>query len=298
MDQQKQTLDYFKSHAREWNDQASQKTDLNTYSTIENRHNGVFEVMKNYPSGSALLDVGCGTGQLVIEASQRGWTSLGVDFAKEMIEISEKNNKESKAHAKFKCDSIFKVDLESENFDVISAQGFIEYISLEQLDEFLDIAHNALKKGGAIALGSRNRLFNMHSLNEFSDLERALGTLDKLITESIILQSAKTQTEALNSLSALRYTYEQPTKHPLTGVLVETRYQFSPADLASKLAQHSFAPKNIFPVHFHPLPISMLSEEVPSLIHNHLAQLVSETFIRSHKFVPLSSSFVIEATKI
>ena len=98
-------------------------------------------------------------------------------------------------------------------------------------------------------------------------------------------------------LVGLKYDYEQPTEHPLTGVKVGTRYQFSPADLTTKLAKHGFEVKNIYPVHFHPLPITMLGD-LPSEIHKHLAKLASTTWISNHKFVPYSSSFVIEALKV
>jgi SAM-dependent methyltransferase len=88
MKQQKQTLDYFKSHAEDWNQKATDEE----YSLIENRHNAVLEVMKAYSNNSSILDVGCGTGQLAIEASKIGWQSLGLDFSQEMIDICIINN--------------------------------------------------------------------------------------------------------------------------------------------------------------------------------------------------------------
>ena len=293
MDQQKQTLNYFKSHAEDWNRKATNQA----YSKIENRHNAVLVVMKGYQDGSSLLDVGCGTGQLAIEASKLGWNSLGIDFAKEMIDTCIKNNEMAFTNAKFACSSIFEADLEDNAYDVISAQGFIEYISLEQLTEFLSLAFSSLKRNGAIALGSRNRLFNLQSYNDFTDLELSLGTSERLAREAIILQSSEEQGDAVLKLKSLSYEYEQPKAHPLTGVKVDTRYQFSPADLVSKLSKAGYEVKNIYPVHFHPLPITMLNNELACEIHNQLAKLASTVWINSHKLIPYSSSFVIEARK-
>ena len=294
MNQQKQTLDYFKTHAEDWNEKAVDEA----YSLIENRHNAVLEVMSHYSKNSSILDVGCGTGQLAIEASKIGWNSLGLDFAQEMIDICKQNNIKSNASADFSCASIFDIELGKNIFDVVSAQGFIEYISLDQLSDFLDLTYDCLKDNGSIALGSRNRLFNLHSLNSFTELEFSLGTINNLVQEGIMLQESSTQDEAIKSLAELKYDYEQPTEHPLTGVKVDTRYQFSPADLITKLAKHRFKVNNIYPVHFHPLPITMLENTVPSEIHKQLAKLASTTWISNHKLVPYSSSFVIEAIKL
>ena len=294
MNQQKQTLNYFKSHAEDWNLKAVDET----YSLIENRHDAVLEVMSHYSKNSSILDVGCGTGQLAIEASKIGWNSLGLDFEKEMIDICTQNNVKSNASANFSCASIFDAELERNTFDVVSAQGFIEYISLNQLSDFLDLTYDCLKDNGSIALGSRNRLFNLHSLNSFTELEFSLGTTNKLVKEGVILQEASSQDEAVKSLAELKYDYEQPTVHPLTGVKVDTRYQFSPADLITKLAKHRFKVNNIYPVHFHALPVSMLKNTVPGEIHKQLAKLASKKWISNHKLIPYSSSFVIEAIKI
>ena len=162
----------------------------------------------------------------------------------------------------------------------------------------MKLVHSSLKKNGAIALGSRNRLFNLHTFNSFTELEASLGTVSKLTNEGIILQTSSSQEEAVSKLDNLAYDYEQPTEHPLTGVKVDTRYQFSPADLITKLNKHGFKVKRIYPVHFHPLPITMLNDELASEIHKQLAKLASTAWIGNQKLVPYSSSFVIDAIKI
>lgn len=294
MEQQNQTLNYFKSHAKDWQIKATDQT----YSLVENRHNAVFESMKNFPRNSSILDVGCGTGQLAIQASKLGWNATGIDFAQEMINLCISNNTSENTKAKFICTSVFDCDFASESFDVISAQGFIEYISLEQLDEFFDFSQRTLRTDGMLALGSRNRLFNLHTLNEFTELETALGTIENLILEGQVIQTAKNQQEAIERLKHLAFEYVQPTVHPLTGVKVETRYQFSPADLIARLSKHRLQASRIFPIHYHPLPIALLANKEFKEIHIQFAKFATDNWITRHNLIPYSSSFVIEAQKI
>ena len=69
MFQQKQTFDFFKSYAKQW--QISAEDSI--FSTIQNRHLAVLETLKKFEKDSSILDIGCGTGQLAIEASSMGW---------------------------------------------------------------------------------------------------------------------------------------------------------------------------------------------------------------------------------
>jgi 2-polyprenyl-3-methyl-5-hydroxy-6-metoxy-1,4-benzoquinol methylase len=292
-DQQDQTYNFFNSTAKEW----QQKATSNKYNVIENRHAAVLEIMKSFHGPRAILDVGCGTGQLAIDASQQGWEATGVDFSSEMINLAKQNNSAAGSTAKFECTSIFDFTPKLDLYDVISAQGFIEYISLDQLDQFLDFVSVSLKKGGSLALGSRNRLFNLHSLNEFTKLEMELGTVDPLLEESCILQSSKTQAEAIMKLTSLKLTYEQPTAHPRTEIEVGTRYQFSPGDLISRFEKHQLIVNRICPVNYHALPISLLKVQDFQKVQNDLAQLASQNWINLQSLVPFSSSFVIEAKK-
>ena len=293
MEQQDQTLNYFKSHAQDWQAKATDPT----YSLIENRHNAVLESMKGFPSNSSILDAGCGTGQLAIQASKLGWDATGIDFAQEMIDLCVSNNKSENTKAKFICTSVFDHDVASESLDIVCAQGFIEYISLEQLDEFFDFSQRILRKNGKVALGSRNRLFNLHSLNAYTELETALGTIGNLMLEARVIQTAKTQQEAIDALRLLAFEYAHPKVHPLTGVKVDTRYQFSPSDLMTRLRKHGLHATRIFPVHYHSLPVALLAHSDFKAAHNQFARFASDHWITSHNLVPYSSSFVIEAQK-
>lgn len=294
MSQQGQTLEFFSSHSSQWQEKALDEV----YSVIQNRHQAVHDIMKAYPKGSKLLDVGCGTGQLAIESNAIGWDVLGLDFAEDMIAQCKENNHTEKGSAKFICDSIFTMDLPEKSYDVVSAMGFIEYVSLDQFDEFLSLVRNTLKPGGSLALGSRNRLFNIVSLNAFTEIEIALGTIDSLLKEAIILQTSDNQADAIKRLREISQIYDQPEKHPTTGIKVDTRYQFTPGDLVARVEKHGFETTAIYPVHYQSMPTSRLSDENVKGLQKETARYLSDNYLGDPSFTPFCSSLVLSARRV
>ena len=294
MRQQDQTHRFFQTNASAWQHVA----EANSYSVIENRTLTVLETMKRFRPGSSLLDVGCGTGQLAVEASRNGWEVTGLDFSKEMIQIARDNCVSHETSVEFICSSIFDVDLKERSFDIVSAQGFIEYISLEQLDSFLRICYEVLKDDGVLALGSRNRLFNILSFNEYTELEIDIDTIHDLLHESIILQSSESQQDAINTLRNLQRTYPQPAQRVTTTIDVDIRYQFSPAELLHRVEQHGFKVLTLMPVHYHSMPVSLLHNQGVDEAHREVATFISRNFISLQQCVPYSSSFLLEARRV
>ena len=116
----------------------------------------------------SIIDVGCGSGDLSFEAAKITKLSLGVDFAANMIKIAKK--KFSKKNLYFENLDIFNFSTKKK-FDCISANGFIEYLSLSDIKKFIRISNDLLTNKGCLIFGTRNRLFNLYSLNKFSKNE-------------------------------------------------------------------------------------------------------------------------------
>jgi 2-polyprenyl-3-methyl-5-hydroxy-6-metoxy-1,4-benzoquinol methylase len=292
MEQQQQAKQYFQSAAADW--QRKSENASGAYSVIEGRNQAVLDVIDR-SGAKTLLDVGCGTGQLVIEAARRGLEAEGNDFAAEMVVQCEANASAAGVSATFRGGSFFDLSFEDSAYDVVSAQGFIEYISPAETDEFFRRCFELLSPGGSVAVGSRNRLFNCFSLNEFTRLEMELGTLGVLLAEATALNLSSDTESALAALRRFERIDPQPDRHPKTGIPVATRYQFSPGDLAYRLRRCGLEPAAIYPVHFHGLPTTVIDEH--TRLHSDIARLVAQIGLRECRFVPFSSSFVMQARK-
>ena len=103
----------------------------------------------------------------------------------------EERTRRDVRRARFEHVSVFDFDSRGDTYDLISAQGLIEYISPAQLVELCGKVSSMLAPGGAFVVGSRNRLFNAFSLNAFTDLERRLGvdTARQLTEEKHVIRA-------------------------------------------------------------------------------------------------------------
>ena len=246
--QQKQAFDYFDSHAGDWKQKAVGKK--NAVNVIRERNDYVLKIVKGSNAIEKVLDVGCGTGDLVCEIAGLGLIGVGVDFSKEMIEVAKASALKLKNNtARFECCSIFGFKTGKEEFGLVSANGFIEYISYKELDALFDLAFIALKPGGFLVLGSRNRLFNMFSLNDFTKDEVSEGNAPLLLLEAIKVSKCRNP-KSLLGLKTVGLQKENK-KHYKTGIGVRTRYQFTPPQLVQMAKAKGFRAIDIFPIHSH-----------------------------------------------
>ncbi len=291
--QQEEALNYFKTHAKDWNDKAK-STGEKKVNIIKQRNEYVLKVIKERESTGYFLDVGCGTGDLVCDVAKLGIDALGVDFASEMIELAKnKAQKEQLKKAHFECCSIFDFDFSNKSFDVISANGFIEYISLYELNRFFDIVYEALIPGGSFVVGSRNRLFNLHSINTYTDQELKENSINALLKEAIALGTGKDITEISKEEAAP--LQDANTEHPKTAIDVRTRFQYTPVQLIRMLNDRGFKAKEVYPVHIHGVP-PLFKDKYPEL-HVLISNLLQKYARGCMELIPFSSSFMIHVQK-
>ncbi len=288
--QSTQTYSYFNAKAVEWQEKAA----TDSYHAIRDRQRAALTTLSKLNPESKVLDVGCGTGQFLIEVSQRGHQAIGIDFAEEMIEIAKKNNLELGGSAEFVNASIFDFQ-PGHTYNLISAQGFIEYISESDLTWFFQFLRKFTHKGDAIAIGSRNRLFNLVTFNDFSRMEYDLGQVTALFDEAILLSNFPTQSAMVSELRTMKSSLVMPKQHPGTGIGVKTRFQFTPGELTRKIEEYEFAVTAIYPVNFHSFSPAACQNPKLQEIRKSVASTVSENFQGEHRLLPFSSSFVIEA---
>lgn len=293
--QQDQTFRFFNQMADDWRTRAEGRGQA--VNVIGQRNQAVLEAAEAMGMVSRILDIGCGTGELALAAAEKGIQAHGIDFAPEMVALCERSRKARKLdNASFETVSVFAFSWLGEKFDIVSALGFIEYISPDQLDTLLEHACDLLRSGGALVLGSRNRLFNVFSLNAYSRMEMELGAFDDLAEEARIMAEAESTPEALTLAAKGDRTYPQPESHPDTGVSVSVRHQYTPGELAQRVGRHGFEPYDLVGVHYHGMPPSV-AKEWPSL-HVQLSETVYTHRKHDHRLVPQCSTFLMTARKL
>ena len=294
LESQEQALRYFSDNAAGWLRESTSED----YSTISDRHDVVLRHVDGAQRHLRILDIGCGTGQLAVECALQGHFTLGVDFAPEMIEAARAWNKQQSATADFSCSSIFDLEFPPSSFDVVSGQGLIEYMSLSEINSLLDQVNSLLALDGSLILGSRNRLFNIVSLNEFSIRELELGTMDSLLREATCIRAARSQDDLVQTLSSFETPRVKIEEHPNTGIEVATRWQFTPAELTQTLTNKGFVVNSVHAVNFHAVPIGC--ELLPGATDagNALRKAAYLEWDHDYRLIPYSSSFVIVARKV
>jgi 2-polyprenyl-3-methyl-5-hydroxy-6-metoxy-1,4-benzoquinol methylase len=291
--QQEDALNYFRAAADEWKRKAISAAQ-NKVNVIKQRNDFVLKVFDLRIVTKKALDVGCGTGDLVCDLARRGVDATGVDFADQMVKIAMENAKKEKlTSAHFFCESIFDFDLSTPSFDLISANGFIEYISFKELFLFLERCQAGLAKGGSLVLGSRNRLFNIFSLNQFTEEELNSGSIPALLKEAIALASGADLMELMAIEPASLQS--ESARHALTGIKVETRFQFTPIQLMRLMVEKGFSIKQLYPIHIHGV-VPLFKNHNPE-VHFSISSLL-QNYAESHlALIPFSSSFMVHAQK-
>lgn len=291
--QQQEALHYFNAHAEDWRNKAA-ASGANQVNIIQQRNGYVLDVIKERTATRTALDVGCGTGDLVCDIAKLGINAAGVDFAQDMIDLAlQKVQVEHLSNASFQCCSIFDFAFKPQQFDVISANGFIEYISQQQLDEFFDLADASLAPGGSFIVGSRNRLFNLFSLNSFTQMELQAGDSEALLSEAVLLASGQPLESLLDkTVAALQKT---DTEHTRTGIDVTTRFQYTPMQIAAQLHKRGFKIVEIYPIHIHCAPPTF-KDAYPEA-HAATSNLLQSHARKCPALLPSASSFMLHALK-
>lgn len=291
--QQQETLQYFRKHAGDWRAEATSAGDTKV-NVIEQRNRYVLQVADERPIMRSFLDVGCGTGELVCAIARRGFDATGVDYAQEMIDLASKTaQEEGITQAKFVCSSVFDVEMPCEHYDLISANGFIEYISQQEMLAFFDIIASALTAGGSFVVGARNRLFNLVSMNDFTLQEIEAGGIGLLLMEAVKWTNATEIGKVVRAECAPLQVPE--TEHSKTGIDVTTRFQYSPFQLINSLQDRGFRAVDVYPVHIHGVTPSFAAANAG--IHASIANLLQTYARHSTQLLAHASTFMLHVKK-
>ncbi len=292
-EQQSQTLAFFRTAASQWQERSQGKL-ADTVDVVAQRNGAVLALLKEMGGIEKFLDMGCGTGQLVVEMARQGVAEcVGVDFAPEMIALCEENRaKAGVDNARFQTGSV--LDLEEDGGDrwnVIGAMGLLEYLSPAEQKRLLAKCFRLLAPGGALVVGARNRLYNLFSLNKFTQREIDKGTVSALLSEAVALGDSSSVQEAIRQVKQAAGDYPVMDEHEYTGIGVNTRHQHTPGELILAAEAHGFRADAILPIHYHALPGSIKEQQLS--MHVEISNAVHHMAAREPRLVPFSSTFVL-----
>ncbi len=143
--------DYFKVRSdRGYADYTSEKIYRSVVSTLDKNLQDLkfYEWEKELASPRKLLEVGCAAGHAVQFFAERGWQTLGLDVAVQMVEAGRA------AGRNLLCADFLKNDFGHNHFDLITHWATLEH--LPEAEQFLRRMRSLLAPGGKIYLSTCN----------------------------------------------------------------------------------------------------------------------------------------------
>ena len=115
------------------------------------------KALESIRPGMRVLDLGCGTGDLSLEAARRLGTSgevVGIDFSEKMLGVAKKRCKALgiplNGHFRLLHKSAEELPIETEPYDLV-VSGFVLRNIYENIDRILEGVYASLKTGGEVS---------------------------------------------------------------------------------------------------------------------------------------------------
>lgn len=218
-------------------------------------------LLRQWKPGGTVLDVGCGTGHTALQLLELGYEVIGVDLSAGMVQQAETLIRSSNPASRpsFRVGDVEKIPVDDSSVDAVIALGLIEYLSDD--DRFVAEIKRVLKPGGIAVIAFRNRLFNLFSLNEYTQREIESGDMAKLLAEfraEVARRPAveyagllKSMTEQLSAMD--RTAPPPPAATPLKALPIHLR-QHTPAEARTLFSRAGMNEVAMTYFHYHPFP--------------------------------------------
>jgi SAM-dependent methyltransferase len=229
------------------------------------------------------VDLGCGGGDLCVEAAHAGFDVIGVDVAEGMIAAAGDRRRRLSPSLQerltYRIGEAVASGLPGREADVVTALGLLEYLDGD--DAFFREAARLLRPGGVLVVSCRNRLFNMASLNEYTRAELEAGAGARLLDELAALAPRRDARAPLAGLveglgaalpglaEALAEDLRRPPEPSGAAGFAQPRRQHTPREVSAAGERAGFTAATFVGVHPHPLLPAF--EAVAPRFYNRLA---------------------------
>jgi len=105
--------------------------------------------------GKSVLDLGCGTGEVVVPLARRGADVVGIDISPELIALADERVRQAGVSATLRVASAYETGLPDESFDVVCCISVLHHLELPVVREEI---RRLLRKGGVFILKEPIRL--------------------------------------------------------------------------------------------------------------------------------------------
>lgn len=289
--------EYFDRHAHDWVE-AAYAGNVRFPVGAERVRLAIEAVAPAMHVGARLVDLGCGGGQLCRHAARLGWSAVGVDNAPGMID--EARRAAGELEIEWIVADYDDAGLPTGAFDAVTAMGVIEYLPDDE--GLFSEAARLLRPGGRFAVSCRNRLYNLLSVNDYTEEEYA-GDARALLAE-LREHLEQTRSEDLHALAeSLVATAEElqkavgsdrdvpaPELHDHRRSFQRGRRQHTPRELMPAAEPHGFRADVVLGLHPHPLPPAL--EPLAPRAYNSIAVAWQRGLERSPAALAFCSAFV------
>ena len=153
--QKRYVKNYFDEYSSQYHqDHYVKKTPPSIYPVLAVRLNYMASMLSNFTPGGKVIDIGCGTGEMLEVLQKHQLQAYGLDFSFKMLEAIAKNNIN---HRLLLINGeIEALPFKDDSFDGIICAGVIEYLNEDQ--KALQEIARILKRGGFAIITLSNRL--------------------------------------------------------------------------------------------------------------------------------------------
>lgn len=137
----------------------------------EGEDRAVKEFLSQFPAGTSVLDIPCGTGRFFDFYAERRFKAVGMDISDEMIRIARQKN-----NVPCRVGSIFDIELPDNSIDVAIAIRFMNLIEASDMRlALLELQRVASKKVAFTLRIGEERKGHYHSARSLDDIILADG---------------------------------------------------------------------------------------------------------------------------